>query len=167
VNAPQMRFLDADHVHVGDVSLHDMPVYDDGAARLGHVRGLVLDPSRPHVYFIVVDSGGWFRSRRFLLPIGHARLDEDVLRADVSKQALDRYPQFDSAWFGELTSEQLRTFERDAAAPCGPNESIDDDVQSYDAIAQSRQPQWWVGRPMSSDEAELVRSAMPSGPAGR
>jgi hypothetical protein len=158
----------ADRVTANEAQLAGVPVLsEENAEQLGRVDGFILDAAAGHAYFVVVDSGGWFKSRRVLVPIGHARFEEGSLHVDIAKTTLSRYPSFDPDRFDQWDVEDLRAFERDTAAACCPHESIADDVQSYEALTHYRQPAWWVGRPISEREASIVRETMPSGPTSR
>ena len=39
--------------------------------KLGKVDGFIIDKSSVRPYYVVVNAGGWFKSKYFLLPIGH------------------------------------------------------------------------------------------------
>ena len=160
-----LRFIRAEQAEVQGRSLDGMKVLDEGAdTTLGRVEGFVIDAATPRVLFLVLDASGWFRSRHLLLPIGHARLASDSLQVDVAHDALSRYPAFDPGRIATASRDDWRAFERAIASACCPQESIADDVESYEALTHYRQPAWWVGWPISSQDAEKVRATMPSGP---
>jgi len=98
------------------------------------------------VYYAVVDSGGWFTSRRFLLPIGHAQLDRErrALDVDVTKDAIRRYPEFDADRFHKFSDDEMRAFEQRMSVACCPDEAgtVDAAVQ-YNALRHYSQPDWW------------------------
>ena len=117
-HAGRLRYLDAADIDDAVVNFDGLDVrgYDD--QKLGDIEGFIVDAANGRVYFAVVDSGGWFRSRRLLLPIGHARIDQDknALRVDVAQEALRLYPEFDAERFRQFSDDDLREFEARIAA---------------------------------------------------
>src|SRR6185295_12602720 len=146
--ASRLSFLAADDVHDDVVDYDGLEVKGPSDDRLGRVDGFIVDAEAGRVYYIVVDSGGWFTSRRFLLPIGHATIDADrkTLHVAVTKDALSKYPEFDEDKFRQFSDEDLRTFEQRLASACCPDELPEDAaVQSwsYSAHRHYDQPAWW------------------------
>lgn len=148
--ASRLRYLDADDVDDSTVDFDGLDVRGHDDAKLGDIDGFIVDPSTGRVYHIVVDSGGWFTSRRFLLPVGHATLDREAraLRLDVSQDALRRYPEFHEDRFREFSDEDLRAFEQRTLAACCPDDPLEDvsvGTWRYDAHRHYSQPAWWGG----------------------
>jgi ferritin-like metal-binding protein YciE len=81
---------------------------------LGHLDGLVVDSRTRRPLYFVVDSGGWFVGRRFLVPVGLLRADEGAktLDTELDREAIRRYPPFDPDAFSEGGAESI-----DEAAP--------------------------------------------------
>jgi hypothetical protein len=85
-------------------------------------------------------GAGWFIHKRFLLPIGHARLGADgtTLLADLTKERVKRFPGFDKDVFERMTAENVRQLDAAIADACssqvGPSSSGDDHY---------RVPDWW------------------------
>jgi hypothetical protein len=135
-----MTYLDAEDVDGAVVDYDGLPVRGLAAELLGHVDGFIVDAQAGRLFYIVVDSGGWFRSRRFLLPVGHASLDADrtALSVDVSKDALSLYPDFDSDRFRQFSDEDLHRFETRMAEACCPGDRAADETGRH-----YLQPSWW------------------------
>ena len=79
-------YLDAEHVRcpVGTLAGLDVRTADDQS--LGHLEGVVLDPSQRRVRFLVVQSPGLLRKRRFLLPVEaapHVEAADMILRVEA------------------------------------------------------------------------------------
>ena len=74
------------------------------------VDGFILDNSSMRPYYVVVDSGGWFKSKDFLVPIGYARVDDDrdALVVNLPKSRIERFPGFDRDQFDRLTEDDIR-----------------------------------------------------------
>lgn len=117
--ARRLRYVDADDLTDDVVDYESLDVLGPDGERIGDLDGFIVDPEAGRVYHLVVDSGGWFRSRQFLLPVGHARLDTGrrALVADITKAALSRYPEFHHDRFREFTDDEFRAFERRTAVP--------------------------------------------------
>jgi hypothetical protein len=145
--AGRLRYLDADDVDDSVVNYDGLNVRGADGDKLGSVDGFIIDAAARRVYYVVVDSGGWFTSRRFLLPVGHATLADDrrSMQVDVTRDTLRRYPEFNEDRFREFSDDELRTFERTTVAACCPDEANDVSAATwgYDTRRHYRQPVWW------------------------
>jgi hypothetical protein len=148
--AARMRYLDAADVDTAgmDVALDGLQVQGPDGQKIGNVDGFIMDPDGRRVIYVVVDAGGWFTSRRLLLPIGHAALGADrrVLETDITRDALRRLPEFDGERFRAFTDEELRAFERNTVVACCPDEPLEEvsvGTGGYDARRHYREPDWW------------------------
>jgi ferritin-like metal-binding protein YciE len=70
---------------------------------LGTLDGLVIDSRTRRPIYFVIDSGGWFAGRRFLVPVGLLAADERTrtLNTELNREAIRRYPPFDANAFAE------------------------------------------------------------------
>lgn len=171
--ASRLRYLDADDVHDTVVDYDGLPVRGADGDKLGAVAGFIVDAQAGRVYYVVVDSGGWFSSTRMLLPVGHAALDADgkALNVDVTRDALMRYPEFDEERFRAFTDEDLRAFEARMVEACCPADTTTDaPVRSwaYDTRKHYAQPSWWRGaypaerlRPVESPATRAIAAHPP------
>jgi len=154
--ASRFRYLDAVDVDDGLVTFAGLDVMGADGERIGSVDGFVVDVDAQRVIHIVVDSGGWFTSRRLLLPIGHTVLAEDrkSLRTDVTRDALRRLPEFEADRFGAFTDAELHAFERNTVLACCPDEPLEQvagQTWGYDSQPHYRQPEWWATRHYAPD----------------
>lgn len=155
--ASRLRYLDAGDVDDSNVDFSDLEVRGHDNAKLGDIDGFIVDAATGRVFHIVVDSGGWFSSRRFLLPVGHATIDRehDALRVDVTRDALSRYPEFHDDRFRAFSDDDLRTFERRTAEACCPDEPFEDvsvGTWAWDARRHYTQPAWWQSERLAQHE---------------
>jgi hypothetical protein len=146
--ATRLRYLDAADVDDAVASFDGLDVVGSDGERIGGIDGFVVEAGARRVNHIVVDSGGWFTSRRFLLPIGHAAVapDRKSLRTDVTRDALRRLPEFDADRFAEFTDEELHAFERHTVVACCPDEpleAVSTTRWGYESWGHYRQPEWW------------------------
>ena len=142
----RLRYLDADDIDDSATDFSRLDVRGPDGDKVGDLDGFVLDSTSGRVYYAVVDSGGWFTSRRFLLPIGHSRLDRDrrALVIDVTKDTIRRYPEFDADRFRKFSDDEMRAFEQRMSVACCPEEVRGiNEVILYDAVRHYLQPDWW------------------------
>ena len=140
--ASRLRFLAAGDVDATVVDYDGLQVEGPDGDRIGDVAGFIVDAQAGRLHFVVVDSGGWFRSRRFLLPVGHASLSEDpkALCVDVTRSALSRYPAFDANRFREFSDDDMALFETWMAEVCCPDVPAE---PTFGAQRHYAQPNWW------------------------
>jgi sporulation protein YlmC with PRC-barrel domain len=144
----RLRYLDVGNVNRTVGNLDGLEVYGSDARKIGDVDGFIIDPAAGRAHYIVIDSGGWFTSRRLLLPIGHATLavDRRSLQADVTQEALRRFPEYDEELFRTFSDDELRAFERNTVLACCPDEPLEDvsiTVWGYDSRRHYVEPEWW------------------------
>ena len=110
---PWLRYLKADALAVQSLGFDGMAVESPTGERLGEVDGFVVDSVSGRPYYIAVDSGGWFKSRSFLLPVGHAQLDRvrEVIVADLARDRVERFPGFDKDVFQKFSEQEPPTLQ--------------------------------------------------------
>jgi len=148
----RLRYLDADDVDDSVVDFDGLDVRGRDNEKLGDIDGFIVDSSSGRVYYAVVDSGGWFASRKFLLPVGHATIDRDrsALCVDLTRDALRRYPEFDERLFAGFSDDELRAYEARMEDVCCADEARTSAASSptawaFDSRRHYRQPDWWNG----------------------
>jgi len=77
--------------------------------KLGEVEGFVVDTQLGGPSYVVVDAGGWFTSKYFLLPMKNAQLDQSrpVVMADLTREEVREFPGFDKDEFSSITDDEL------------------------------------------------------------
>jgi hypothetical protein len=154
---PWLRYVDAGDLGDSVVALDGMKVESGAAEALGKVDGFIVDASSGRPYHVVVDAGGWFKSKLFLLPIGHVGLmgtgKESHLVADLSKEHIGRYPGFDRDEFEKLSKADLGRMNAQMASACCPDEH----VEEYESWTHYRAPSWWNADFYRPDRNESAR----------
>jgi PRC-barrel domain len=163
--AARMRYLDADDVDDAVVDYDGLDVYGRDGQKLGNVDGFIIDADARRVNYVVMDSGGWFTSKRLLLPVGHATLagDRRSLQVDLSRDALSRFPEYDEDRFSEFTDDELRAFERNTVVACCPDEPLEDvsvTTWGYDSRRHYAQPDWWRNANYAPERLRGLRDRM-------
>jgi hypothetical protein len=140
---PWLRYVDADDLDDAAFDFDGLDVEDAAGEKLGDVDGFIIDVDSGRPYYLVVNAGGWFRSKYFLLPVGHARLDERrrVLIADLNRERVERFPGFDKDEFKQLSREELDRIAAATADICCEVESTT--VVSWHEHPHYQQPEWW------------------------
>jgi ferritin-like metal-binding protein YciE len=118
----RLRYVDADDFETDTFDPSDIRVLGRNDDDLGHIDGFVVDETgRP--YYFVVDSGGWFLGRRYLLPVGKATLDSArrALVVDLEKHTFKRYPEFHTHGFMAMSDDEARRYEWRVLEAIDPN----------------------------------------------
>jgi hypothetical protein len=120
------------------VNFHHLPVVSPAGEKLGEVDGFVLDIYAVRPHYVVVNAGGWFSSKYFLLPIGPLTFDRQArtLVADVSRDRIARYPGFDRDEFDTITDEELERVDHAMTILAGP-------ADAPGTSPTYRTPTWW------------------------
>ena len=169
---PWLKYIEAHNV---DEAFDDLPVVDPEGDSLGKVDGFVVDADSGRPYYVVVDAGGWFKSRHFLLPIGHAKLvrdtDGDTLEAGVDRERIDRFPGFDKDEFGKLTPHAIKQLNDTICVACAvipPDFAADEPYSAAWDRADYRKPDWWHAEPYLPERmGETVEKKIASYPPER
>ncbi|WP_216319351.1 PRC and DUF2382 domain-containing protein [Deinococcus aestuarii] len=83
--------------------------YGQGGDKIGTVRDALVDPGTGRIRYLIVDVGGWFSSKEVLVPVGHARFDNDGVYFDNLTK--DQVREMGEYRYGETYSDQ--SFESD------------------------------------------------------
>ena len=71
---PNLRYVDAKDLDDKATKLRGLEVDSIKNEKLGKLEGFIIDVTTGRPYHVVVGSGGWFKHKHFLLPIGHVAL---------------------------------------------------------------------------------------------
>jgi len=129
---PSLRYVKADDFP--NKTFDGFAVEGQDGEKLGEVNGFIVDSSTRRPRYVVVDAGGWFKSKHVLVPVGHISMSGSrTLRADLTKDRIKRFPGADLDEFTRWTGDQLAQFDVDVAAIC-----CDVERRPHDVI-----PVWW------------------------
>ena len=175
---PWLRFVKAGDLDDSSNTLAGMKVESVSGENLGKVDGFIVDASSGRPYHVVVDAGGWFKSKHFLLPIGHARFDTDAdsLVADVDRDRVSRFPGFDKDEFDKLTVANLKRLNDDTCSACSIEGvaivyGADEPLEKAWSRPDFNYPDWWRANPAQPDRvgarAPMAGVEAPPAPAVR
>jgi hypothetical protein len=164
--------MDADEA-TDIVPFGDAAVQSQTGEHLGTVEGFIVDWETDRPYYIVVNAGGWFSTKEFLLPVGHAGFDagRNTLVADLPKSRVERFPGFDRSEFPKWTGDELKRFNDETLRACSAAPFVGSDPSAPYTVAWNRPdyqyPDWWTSNPTRPDRMGsaavtdgAVRSAM-------
>ena len=146
---PWLRFVEADKVKAPELFFDGMKVRNDAMDTLGSVAGFIVDNTSWRPYYVVVDSGGWFKSKDFLVPIAHARIDDDrdALVVNMAKDRIERFPGFDRDHFESLGEDDVRRMNDVICDACRDDDTVypvADPLSPIWAAPEFTQPDWWA-----------------------
>jgi PRC-barrel domain protein len=157
---PWLRYVDADDLDDSTIDFDGLNVESPTGDKLGDVDGFIIDSSSARPYYVVVDGGGWFKSKFFLLPVGHVNLDaaNRKLVADLGKDRVQRYPGFDRGEFEKLSDDELNRMDSQMMAACCPSEldTRSASTSRFDTRAHYRAPGWWDADFYRPDRADTA-----------
>jgi sporulation protein YlmC with PRC-barrel domain len=73
-------------------------VYGLNGEKLGKIDDVIFDHSTGDIRYIVVDTGGWLSSKKFVVPAEHLRASaehKDDFAVDLTKQQIEAFPPYD------------------------------------------------------------------------
>lgn len=175
IRTPNLQYLDAGHVADDRIDFDGIDVTNASGDTLGSVDGFIVQRDSKRPYYVVVDSGGWFSGRHYLVPIGHVRFDPDnrALRVDIDRDTIEGFPEVQVDRFDEITEDEARRIDRHTLSAIAPGELAADEGEDwdYDRSSHYRQPDWWraqaegemppplTNRPLAEDYDPTVRAA--------
>jgi sporulation protein YlmC with PRC-barrel domain len=81
-------------------------VYGPKDSKLGEIDDVIFDEASGAIIFVVVDTGGWLSSKKFIVPPQEVRPSlqhEDDFLVDLTKEEVETFPPYDGT---ALTSEE-------------------------------------------------------------
>ena len=161
---PGLRYVDAGDLDSPTIRFDGLDVESNTGEKLGDVDGFIIDVRSARPYYVVIDAGGWFTSKYFLLPVGHVGLDANgtKLIADVPRERVKRFPGFDRDEFARLSDADLNRMDETMIAACCPDETVDRAASAsrYEQWNHYRSPSWWNASYYSPDRFDTAARSM-------
>ena len=157
---PNLRYVDATDLDDKAITLRGLEVDSSSGEKLGKIEGFIIDSNSGRPYHVVVGSGGWFRHKHFLLPIGHVALPPGgkTLVADLTKDRVERFPGFDTDEFKKLSEADLKALDNTMSAMCCPDDVVAIELVEWETAPHLASPSWWDAdfyRPDRADKAAM------------
>jgi len=108
-----LRYVDAGDLDSRALDLEDLDVTNRRGDDLGEVDGLLVDADSGRPRYVIIDSGGWFHSKRFAVPVSQAIYDQAnrALQVDADRDTINRLPAFDDDRFEGWSSDRWRQYD--------------------------------------------------------
>lgn len=143
-------------------------IYGRDDEKLGKIDDVIFDHTTGNIRYVVVDTGGWLSSKKFLVPPDRIRVSqkhEDDFQMSATKQQIERFPAYKES---DLESdESWKNYEKqyEAAWHDGPvqhRKGSDRDITpTADEIPA--QPGSIGSQLSASEQAELSSRIIPAG----
>jgi len=142
-----LRYVEASNLSDSTLDFTTLNVRNPAGEDLGSVDGLIVDSEAGRPVYVVVDAGGWFKSRQFLVPIGEIQVSpaRDALVISLSKEQIQRFPGFDTDRFDELSEADIKRINASIGEAYEPGVDYPDD-EAYSAAWTRKSyavPDWW------------------------
>lgn len=143
-------------------------VYGRNDEKLGKIDDVIFDHSTGAIKYVVVDTGGWFSDKKFLVPAqrlrASAKHDRDF-NVDLNKEQIQSFPKYDESDLGseEHWKNYEEKFERSwHAGPVQHRKGSDHDVTPT-ADEMPEQPGSIGSQLTASERAEIDSRIIPAG----
>ena len=110
--------------------------YGSSGEKIGTVQDALVDPDTGRVRQFIVDVGGWFSSKSVLVPVGHARMDDDaVYFDDLTKGQVGQMTPYDES---QGYTDEAQAADERVLRGVAPDAALDDaDRAAYQQKAYS------------------------------
>jgi len=165
-----LKYVDAGDLDDARVDFEGMNIESPTGENLGEVDGFVVDGATGRPYYLVVDAGGWFKSKQYLLPVGHVALEADrrVFVSSLGREHVDRFPGFDKDQFAKLSEADIRRFNNETCSAIA-GETIgypaDEPFAAVWERSAYRLPDWWQVEPTMVGSAAVAPPIPVAAPA--
>jgi len=104
----ELRYIAADRVETPVGRLNGTVVVSASKEPIGRLDGIVFDPLDRRIRGFIVQSSGWLRPRRYLVPLVQARLDPDhhALEVDLDAET-NRLDEVNAHTFPPFSDDDL------------------------------------------------------------
>ncbi len=88
------RFVDSESIH----DVRGAKIYDRNDEKLGKIDDVIFNHATGNVLYVVVDTGGWLSSRRFIIPPEQLRASlkhEGDFATNLEKPRIETFPPYD------------------------------------------------------------------------
>ncbi len=104
-----------------DYNLEDYDARDASGDKMGSVDSVIVDSDTMQPRYLVIDSGGWFSSDKYVVPMGEVDhvddTEQDVYFRSLTKDQLKSgsYPEYDESWWDNNDGQAFGNYEQHVA----------------------------------------------------
>lgn len=164
-----LRYVDVEELERSNAGLMvGAEIRDRDNEKVGELDGFVVDAVTGRPKYAVIEAGGWFKSERYLLPIGHLDVTPDGnCTLDIARSAIESYPEFDETSWLRASSEERWAFEYETLSACCPEDAalvgVGEKAVNFDRWAHHHEPAWWRVRATSDPTIGLEKNPVTAG----
>ena len=92
--------LGSHHLHEATEDIRGSKLYGLNDEKLGKIDDVVFDQSSGDIRYIVVDTGGWLSTKKFLVPAERLRAStqhENDYSCDLTKEQVEKFPAYNES----------------------------------------------------------------------
>jgi len=144
-------------------------VYGPNDKKLGKIHDVIFDHTNGNITYIVIDTGGWLTTKKFLVPANQlsdsAKHDKDFV-VDLTQEQIERFPKYDES---DLESDaKWSMYENRYRDAWGEGSVLHRESSNRTVTPSPTETEWPpVGRTLSGDrqsqqEADLAAAEAPT-----
>ena len=102
---PRYRTLRDFHLPKAAEDIRGAELFGENGDRLGVIADVVFDSDTNKVIYAVVDTGGWLKSNRFLVPSDHIfplGQDQQSYQTDLTRTWIERFPEYNEKYLDSV-----------------------------------------------------------------
>jgi len=102
---PRYRTLRDFHLPQAAEDIRGAELFGENNDRLGVIADVVFDADTSKVIYAVVDTGGWLKSNRFLVPADHIFPlgdDPQAYQTDLTRGWIERFPEYNEKYLDSV-----------------------------------------------------------------
>lgn len=102
---PRYRTLRDFHLPQAAEDIRGAELFGENNDRLGVIADVVFDADTSKVIYAVVDTGGWLKSNRFLVPADHIFPlgdDPQAYQTDLTRSWIERFPEYNEKYLDSV-----------------------------------------------------------------
>jgi ferritin-like metal-binding protein YciE len=141
----RLRYLDVDDLDDSAFNYRELTIRNRSNEDLGALDGFIVENATGRPLYYVVDSGGWFVGRRYLIPVGQVSFEatRKALVVDLDRDTIKRYPEFSTAAFMAMSDDEVRRYERRVLHTIRPAATTSTVYwEAYERLPEYTQPDW-------------------------
>ena len=141
----RLRYLDVDDLDDSAFNYRELSIRNRSNEDLGALDGFIVENATGRPLYYVVDSGGWFVGRRYLVPVGQVSFEamRKALVVDLDRATIKRYPEFSTAAFMAMSDDEVRRYERRVLHTISPAATTSTLYwEAYERLPEYIQPDW-------------------------
>jgi ferritin-like metal-binding protein YciE len=160
----RLRYLDVDDLDDSVFNYRELTIRNRSHEDLGALDGFIVESAAGRPLYYVVDSGGWFIGRRYLIPVGQVSFEatRKALVVNLDRDTIKRYPEFSTNAFLAMSDDEVRRYERRVLHTIAPAATTSTAYwEAYERLPEYTQPDWLRPLARPREQQPIGRVAAP------